>query len=867
MCRSISKKARKKKTTKLNNISKLLRSFQQTRKKVIHHKINQIQALKRSLKVESYLNHLRYKNTVFLNNNTSKLLDAINNNSISGVGSQKRAGGPSGPEAEALLLPETQVSAGVVAGDVFLEGGFSSNNSNSLTTAQGEPPIPAESALVIDSGTSLHIVRDKSEFEHLTDQTINIKGVTGVSVGTVGFLRDSVLGKNIKAIYFPGLPVAALISVRGLKSANWMVCFGRPEKGDYLLHFPTGTFVSLTSTNTGLPSLKALTLANSTTSFKSEDGETGLVCTPIGGEPGDFESYNSQELLSSVPRHLRSSIKQTLPRAHRKRGPGADPRQKLLNHWRFCHIHDSSDTRNNCRCVTCLENKFKALGSDNIASNAETRTESPLFLLSADFFGPVRPDSFRGSRFVLVYVCNTTGWISVRCVKNKSDVVVATESLIREVRSKMGVDIKTGRSNRDLSMEIVLGGLRTDNEPVLRSSEFCEMLERHNIRLSESIPYMPWTNSVAERAVGSLKNNLRCTMADVDPRVWDYGIKAVVSAWNLLPRFDKSTKTKRPPQETINQTTDNPLCRVNVERKKKFLRRFGCLAIFRPGRTEQTKIEDKNKVLSPRALRGINLGWSDDKSCWLVGCFPSHISNKFAVYQITNAVFLEDILVSDIRKLNSANSEGPDEAVLRKLEPSVAAEAADAAVGGPQTRGGGASEAPQGRTQELWLGEEAKTRSDNTEFEFLDIEFANNKPKGGRGETETTDTLGIKSMSGSEIYQRYGPDLINTDTNTNPQQKKFEYGPPQENTNTIASDKRGRGRPKGTKDSKLRKRRTNQQLIEEGLKLPMNSGLVSSFITHLDNYDNNNLNASLYSHLDFGPDEVLVHTEVFLSKN
>ncbi|CAD7938088.1 unnamed protein product, partial [Amoebophrya sp. A25] len=75
--------------------------------------------------------------------------------------------------------------------------------------------------------------------------------------------------------------------------------------------------------------------------------------------------------------------------------------------------------------------------------------------------------------------------------------------------------------------------------------------------------------------------------------------------------------------------------------------------MFRPGRTELAKQDEKSSVLSPRALTGVNLGWSDENPGWLVGCFPDPASERFPVYQCSSVVLLEEILAPNVKQLRS----------------------------------------------------------------------------------------------------------------------------------------------------------------------------------------------------------------------
>ena len=99
---------------------------------------------------------------------------------------------------------------------------------------------------------------------------------------------------------------------------------------------------------------------------------------------------------------------------------------------------------------------------------------------------------------------------------------------------------------------------------------------------------------------------------------------------------------------------------VDVQKKRTYLRRFGCLAVFRPGMTSPMKEDERNKVLQPRAMRGINLGWSEQHSAWKIGLIKKDNPNKLTVYVAHHVVFLEEIMVRNLRLL----SQGEESAAM-----------------------------------------------------------------------------------------------------------------------------------------------------------------------------------------------------------
>ena len=80
--------------------------------------------------------------------------------------------------------------------------------------------------------------------------------------------------------------------------------------------------------------------------------------------------------------------------------------------------------------------------------------------------------------------------------------------------------------------EIIFGGIRADNEPVLTSRAMSDVCERLNLIISHSVPYEPQMNGKAERMVQTLKSALRATMINVDPKLWDFALEYIVWVWN-----------------------------------------------------------------------------------------------------------------------------------------------------------------------------------------------------------------------------------------------------------------------------------------------------------------------------------------------
>ena len=142
----------------------------------------------------------------------------------------------------------------------------------------------SSACVIMDSGTLYHINKSKSDFQRISDTKIRIKGVSGGAYGYRGWLKPSEIGINIEAIWFPDLPVHALLSVEGLKLHGWETHF--LIKGNILRNRTTGAQISMcTDKVTNLPSIRINYSADDEDVDKnvcflsSPVNETPLICT------------------------------------------------------------------------------------------------------------------------------------------------------------------------------------------------------------------------------------------------------------------------------------------------------------------------------------------------------------------------------------------------------------------------------------------------------------------------------------------------------------------------------------------------------------------------------------------------------------
>ena len=702
-------------------------------------------------------------------------------------------------------------------------------------------------SIVMDSGSTLHIGRDKSDFKMISGHTVRIRGVTGLGLGHRGLLKESAIGYNIEAIWYPELPVKMLVSATALVRDGWKTVFdAEKDGGNHCYDKRTGKIIPMVNSS-GLPCLEV--------SFDDvpRDSEQGYAAHIV-------ENHDEWDLLCQycnepVPKNLEASLHDTKPEKRacedatpttNAKHPNNPPSQvrkvsKLLEHQRWCHMFVNPNTR--CRCFDCLEMKTRK-SSHAVERNERYDIRKPFLMFSCDFFGAVKPKSFRGNSWVLVYCCDSCGYARAQPIKAKSDAPASLEKFVKEIRQKCGV--KPGCRTTEKG-HIIFAGIHSDNEPVLRGEPWRQAVRRSGLQELHSAPFCPQQNGTCERMVGTIKSSLRTTMHNVDPKVWDYCVQHLTKVWNIKvsKKASKHSRTKdKPccPEDIMEEVTDNPFFKSGIS-KQQYLRRFGCLAFFKRDVGPDGTTDLKNNVLRPRAAKGIHLGFCHANSSWLIGTINKE--GRFATYETRDVVFIESILVRDIEKLCASHISLPvvwtNEQDLGRIPLS------DRTI----PSAGGSLATPVGESESVGLQglERALERSGGEKDELsLDESVVM-----GKSEEDHPDELiieddeptsspvellqsHIERIDAQEQIQRSTPcedraELQQTDRDPG-LVEEFEIEHPEpvhskgrtEATSETSDgeptfgqpvERRRRGRPCGTKDTKKRLRRTKKQVEED----------------------------------------------------
>ena len=746
-----------------------------------------------------------------------------------------------------------------------------------------------ESSLIVDSGTLFNIHRNKDDFCRITDQRIRISGVAGGSYGYRGFLKPSELGIGIEAIWFKDLPVNALLSVEGLKKDYWETLF--------LLHTNvmrnkrTGSHIYMSKCKvTNLPSIRI----NYTTQIDEIDPKIAFLNSPTSemnfdntnniSDPEDDNNLYPDQVIPPLDNKLagisaRDANPTTRKRPREQHKPKLKPKvSKLLQHQRMAHMHEPN---NKVRCLDCLECKGKRGGASKERPESY-KTRAPFLLFSADFFGKVSPQSISGNNWTLAFICDECGYAHAETIPAKRDAPEALERFTKTIRAKCGAS-----TMNEGPREIIVGGIHTDNEPVLTGQRWKATCDRLGITELHSIPYVPQGNGTIERFIGTLKNALRTTMRGVDARVWDWAVKHCVEVWNLKNN-NKCCKFNDGkiccPNTILSQLTTNPFLQKKQDRKH-YLRRFGCLAFFKPYKSPKELEDLRNKVLLPTRMRGIHLGFSVNNSAWLIGSVND--AGHFTTYETRDVSFCEDILVRDVRALSvrwepdlPSHIESTSKLSV-KTETSTTVGAEKSAVGecaqyqlegcmptrwivpleddsGPlRTDTVGTLEAIGKPKGVPYLKSNISGKPPMFGIEATDVEdpLLGNDPQGKISIDKYWDKIDEKKeniKTGKEVQQtpivNEAKEVSQSD-GTEKSLSEVQFGPTAEN--------RRRGRPRGSKDLQKRNRKTKKQMREGP-----NAGETKKAIAFLAAADE----ADFYSHLAMEVDEEIEEVHMFLAK-
>lgn len=138
-------------------------------------------------------------------------------------------------------------------------------------------------------------------------------------------------------------------------------------------------------------------------------------------------------------------------------------------------------------------------------------TEAPFQQWGLDFIGEIHPPSTGQHKWILTATNYFRKWIEVAPVRNATDVVII-KFLTENILSRFGCPCK----------------LVTDNAQSFKSEKLINFCQNHNIILSQSTPYYPQGNGLAESSNKSLVRIIKKLLSE-NKKNWDS--KLVYALW------------------------------------------------------------------------------------------------------------------------------------------------------------------------------------------------------------------------------------------------------------------------------------------------------------------------------------------------
>ena len=142
---------------------------------------------------------------------------------------------------------------------------------------------------------------------------------------------------------------------------------------------------------------------------------------------------------------------------------------------------------------TCLQGKFCSL-----PFSKESKQYSRLLeIIHSDVCGPMSMNSHGGSRYMVTFIDDYSGWCEVYFLKRKDEILNAFQTFKKFAERQTGQKIKY---------------LKSDNGREYCNRSFNSFLRNEGIRRRLSVPYTPKQNGIAEWKNRTLIEMARCML-------------------------------------------------------------------------------------------------------------------------------------------------------------------------------------------------------------------------------------------------------------------------------------------------------------------------------------------------------------------
>ncbi|KAG2736889.1 hypothetical protein G9P44_000979 [Scheffersomyces stipitis] len=265
--------------------------------------------------------------------------------------------------------------------------------------------------------------------------------------------------------------------------------------------------------------------------------------------------------------------------------------QVLRDNYSLADIEKIGDVTKSC--ASCSEYK-KTRSIPKVSHKSDTTT--PLQILHSDVSGPHNTPGISSESYFCVLVDDYSKFKWVFPIVRKSD---AAHQIIIHIRLLHSFFSTRGGYR--------VGALRTDNGGEFVNHSLRSFLEQEGIAHQRTVAHNSYQNGTAERSIRSVIDKARTLLghASVPQAFWPYAVKCAAYLLNRLPSRTIADKTSFELLHLEPPSIDH-------------LRTFGCAAFaYIPEPLCPSKF-------SPRAVKGVMLGYDSNRSSYLIYELHSH---------------------------------------------------------------------------------------------------------------------------------------------------------------------------------------------------------------------------------------------------
>ncbi|KAI5735092.1 hypothetical protein M8J77_014056 [Diaphorina citri] len=329
-------------------------------------------------------------------------------------------------------------------------------------------------------------------------------------------------------------------------------------------------------------------------------------------------------------------------------------------HERFGHVHQEalvklpvlqlkSEEKIDV-CEVCVQGKFSKF---SFPKSSSENASAPLKIIHSDLMGKFTPASIGGSQYIMTLIDDYSRYITVRCLKSKSE---AFEEFVKFQ--------KLVENQHDLKIM----ALQSDNGTEYTRSDFKLHLDSHGIIHRKTVPGCPQQNGIAERSNRTLMEMVRCMMVQSGvPKI--FWAEAVMTAAYIRNRCPSSAIDNQIPYELW---TNKNLTKEDVNRIKV----YGCRAYAKKmsGGKLDSKAEKCVMIGYEESTKDGYRLWSEERQCVIIrrdvvfdeSVFPFKQKNLSEELSINQGDCIPDSIVQHV--LCEDNEVIPDELDVQPVE-------------------------------------------------------------------------------------------------------------------------------------------------------------------------------------------------------